>query len=233
MRLQLLGSVLFSSCRKDTFWPAPAVGIWQNKVISQLERATADLYRWRKRTRFGCSFKRFKLSQLHVQRRDLDFPWLKSKAVNAAVLTEFLLFKYRSISTPDAEDVMIKLCLTGFAHTYRIIKHKRRWLTDSECATLEQARLACLGGYNALSSQCASTLPQRALYGMIPKFHQLDHLLRDAIETKMNPRVFWTLGDESFGGEVALCCRSLHPTAMCRRAVDRWLAVFFQTAREF
>ena len=67
---------------------------------------------------------------------------------------------------------------------------------------------------------------------MTPKYHVVDHVLRDGVRTGLSPRAYWTLGDESFGGDLAQMCRELHPASMSKRAVQRWLAVFFQVAKD-
>ena len=232
VRLQLLGSVLVLSCSNGQFWALPAAGGWKDKLSHQLDLATADLCAWKSATHSSCSFKRIKLSALHVLAK-LDWPWLKCKAANAACLTDWLLYKYDSFGPLDDVDSLIRLCLGGFSQVYSVIKHKHRWLTEADAATLESGREAALYGFNALSSLFACQDPPCPLFKMTPKFHQMDHILRVAVRDKLNPRVFWTLGDESFGGEVALVCRGLHPSSMSVRCVQRWMAFFFQEARDF
>ena len=116
---------------------------------------------------------------------------------------------------------------------YDIYKHKSIWLDADTRRSLADAREAALFAYNALSDMNSSSNPPRAFFNMIPKYHVVDHLLRDAIVQGMSPRVYWTLGDESWGGELAKVCAQLHPQSMSERAVQRWLAVFFQEARDF
>ena len=224
----MLGSCLVLSCSKNLFWQAPMSGTWQVKLAHQLELATKDLYRWKKAAKVSCSFKRFKVTQLHIKRRNVDWPWLKSKAANAAAITSFLLHLYSRLPHPDEEDKMVKLALTGFDRIYQIVRHKHRWLSKRDRKRFEEGRQMCLHAYNALSAENAARDPPRALFNMLPKFHMTDHIIRDAVSDGMNPRCFWTLGDESFGGDVAKVCAVLHPRAMSQRCVNRWMAVFFK-----
>ena len=164
-------------------------------------------------------------------RRDLDFPWLKSKAANAAVITKFLYRKYAELDNIDSEDSLVRVTLWGFMQMYDIVKHKNRWLTTDLRSSLEAARAAALYGFNALCHLNSCAAPPRPFFNMKPKFHQIDKIMRHAVRTGLNPRNYWTMGDESWGGDVARMAAMLHPASSQKRGVQRWLIAYAHHTR--
>ena len=166
-----------------------------------------------------------------MTRKERGFPRSKAKACNAAALIAFMLHLYNRLPALDEQDELIRLTLWGFYQIYETVKHRNRYLSLHERDKLEATRSAALHGYNALSHLSANG--GAALFSIIPKFHQVDHILRDAIRTGLNPRVYWTMSDESYGGELAVVARAVHPRSITTRVVQRWLAVFFCEMRDF
>ena len=151
--------------------------------------------------------------------------------MNAAALTDWLSSRFATLCEIDEEDGITRMCLWGFSSIYLVVKHKKRWLDDGERQLLEHAREASLHGFNWLSLYHCNR--GTAFFAMKPKFHMIDHILRHAVRTGLNPRAYWTLADESFGGEVANVCKGVHPNCIAKRGTERWLVAYFYESSIF
>ena len=80
------------------------------------------------------------------------------------------------------------------------------WLSQWQRRALLEPRDAFFGLYVNLSLQAAEF--ERLLYGMIPKHHMQDHLVRICCETGLNPCSFWCFQDE----DAMRLCMELHST---------------------
>ena len=98
-------------------------------------------------------------------------------------------------------------------------------LTPPERLQLEQDRQVGLQGYDALSAEARAAGQWR--YKMRPKFHKMDHSLRRSVETGWNVSMTWSFAEEDWLGHQCSMVASCHGSALHRRAVQRWLAFFY------
>ena len=120
------------------------------------------------------------------------------------------------------------MMMYGFASLWHIFKQAGLFLTDEEISQLRVARACALQGYHLLSHTAASHLPRPHFkFPIKPKLHKMDHMLRLAEETRINPGWLWGFSDEDLVGRMAKMSACVHASRVGNRAVERWLMFFF------
>ena len=228
LRLHLLGSCIV--CLLDEGIPCmpPPTGSWQSKRKVQLSVLSNRLRVWLRRTKMFCKFKKITLGRLRLYTLR-SWPELKSKAKNAAVLTEFVLDIHRNIQTPSVHQRYRTLCLWGFSEYYKLCSNKERWFDDPSLRRMRVIRDAMLHSYHYLNAKAARD--NVSLFAMKPKFHAIDEIIRHSLRSRLNPGAYWSFSSEDLCGQVGSLAAKVHPSTMSLRTAQRWIAVFFSEAR--
>ena len=65
------------------------------------------------------------------------------------------------------------------------------------------------------------------VYRIRPNFHHLGEGIRRSVRTRVSPSVSYSFAPEDFMGLAARMCGKVHGSSIVRRAVQRWLLLFF------
>ena len=159
--------------------------------------------------------------------KQTDWPGLKGKAHNSAVVSEWLAEVAAEHQFDDASSVRSD-CLGAFVGIWKMVQNTKwpDWrMNDSQCAELEELRSTALLSYHWLSKTSCEAGAFR--YRMRPKFHHLDEGLRRSVRTGVSMSIYYSFTPEDCMGVVARMCRHIHPSSIMRRGVSRWLLSFF------
>ena len=123
---------------------------------------------------------------------------LKGKAANAIVVVEWLAdhCAQQAAAAPDIDYCSDRATmLWGLTPIFKIWRESPMWLSQSQRRALLEPRDAFFGLYVNLSLVAAEF--EQPLYGMIPKHHMLDYLVRICCETGLNPCSVWCFQNEN------------------------------------
>ena len=210
-------------------WPSHALGGWKDRLQDQLGQAYHDFKQWSNQNCILNTVPPFTVCGLHMSAQT-DWPWMRSKAANAAYVSMWLETVTGEFSDGSQLHETRHAMFWGFGKIIALFKEPNQEFTDDQVATLIAARKACLFGYLALASAAAESVPLKARYNMKPKFHQFDHRLRRAIVAKANPGFWWTFADEDMLGTMSRLASSCHGSTLGNRCAQRWLLWYFQEA---
>ena len=182
-------------------------------------QATHHFHGFRRRRNLGATQGTFSAAGLHLTKLT-DWPWIKSKAVNCAILCEWLWDIYSTLGPGRVRD-LIRCTLHGFIGCYTMHTYRGFELSSEQCRKLNVFRECMLLGYNALAQHFKSLVPAIPLFSCRPKYHQLDHLLRRCCATKLSPYVTLCLNDESIAGDISKLAHGTHPRSMGFRTIQR------------
>ena len=115
--------------------------------------------------------------------------------------------------------------LWGFSRFHALLRDCGTWLSDAEVASLKQARNALLRCYNLLALRAARDGLHR--FPMKPKHHMIDHAVRFAELTRLNPSAHWCFAEEDNVGFMSKVLAGCHDRSMETRALERWAMQFF------
>ena len=229
LRLHANASILVSLCREGNPVCIPATGTWKVKMNTQLEIYSAHFADFLNLNNLVCTARKFTTNSMRLYTNRLHWPEFKAKAKNSAMITKFLLHLHVSctLTAPDAR--FRKALLLGLDQFYDVCTNQKIWLDDQDVARIRTCRELILFNYNKLSAGAAAA--GVALFGMKPKYHALDHIMRTAMDSKLNPGAVWEFGSEDLGGRVGKVAAATHPSSMSRRTLERWMLAFFSETR--
>ena len=124
---------------------------------------------------------------------------------------------------------MRALMLWGFDGLWQ--EYRNGWkLSDERAEFMEHLRKATLFGYHACSKShhAAGTF----IYPIIPKHHDFDHLLRQAIRVKLSPALVSTFSEEDMMKWIGRVTAMAHGLGTMKSPVQRWLLFLCQEAQE-
>ena len=211
-------------CDEGMFGMHPEITEWKVRLGLQLSSAYAAFRAYCKANRVTCSQPRFTVSRLSLTTLQC-YPMLKCKAWNSMVVISWLA----SICAEAGEDKDMysthrAAMLWGFARFHDLLRDGV-WMDDNQVHELCDARDAMLGCYHMLSKLASERNAYR--YPMKPKHHMLDHAVRRALHTKLNPGSHWAFAEEDNVGIVMKICQACHDMTMGSRSLQRWCMHFF------
>ena len=227
VRLSLCGSTLRMLCDLGV-WGLPEGLAWKPRLDAQLAEAYRAFRQFT--TKYGIHHSQPKFKHTSLSMHTLtEWPVLKAKAFNCAMVSLFLFDTAKRSMTGDPCSQMLASTLFGFAAIWCLCSSAGQFFTKAQRVSLEEYRKAALMGYNWLSSHCM----QRGvfMFDMRPKFHKVDESLRHACLCGRNPAWSWTFGDEDWIGTMANLSESCHKSTMHKRAMQRWLTHFLPNCR--
>ena len=117
--------------------------------------------------------------------------------------------------------------LWGLTSLLKIWRESPMFLSPARRRACLEPRDVFFGLYTKLSTLASEF--ERPLYGMIPKHHMLDHLVRHCCETGLNPCSYWCFQDED---AMRLCMGIAEHSkqgTVDRFSLNRWCLQFFST----
>lgn len=178
-----------------------------------------------------CSISRFTLRTIHRKSKKTT-PMYVCKAAKTNVLVAWLAeltesFAERCPVELKNEAVQVAGCTWGLAMYFHILKSAGPRLNDDEAHTLRLCSQTFLCLYSALAR---NTHPQNVnCWHHVPKFHQYDHLVLDAIEERVNPRTFHCFGGEDQVGKLIKMAGTAHPFTVATTTVKRYLLLLAES----
>ena len=191
--LVVAGSVLWDLCQEGCFGLLRQAPRWQDDLSMRLKQAYSGFCVFVQSKGCSCSQRCFTPGRLSMKTLR-SAPALKAKAANAIVVVEWLAddCAQQAAAAPDIDYYSDRATmLWGLTSIFKIWRESPTWLSQTQRRALLEPRDAFFGLYVNLSLQAAEF--ERPLYGMIPKLHMLDHLVRICCETGLNPCSFWVL----------------------------------------
>ena len=209
-------------------------GDWKARLNGACDVMWQQFSSWLSSRHLSCGVKRFNYHILGMAKKD-DYPKLKAKAVECAVVCAWLAHKATEVERRHntLENRMRARMLKGFDDFWEMSR-RSAYLPARTClerCRLERIRVDMLVGFH----NCAKLAAERSKfrYNRIPKFHKLDHLVRRAQRTGLSPRLTWCMMQEDQMQHMSRLCASVHGLALMRSASLKWLIDFCHRAREF
>ena len=222
-RQHLSGSLLRDLSLEGTFGAVPSSGSWQSRLDVCLLEASVQFQAFIRRNKLQCSQPTFTVLKLSMHRQD-DFPCLKCKGKNSVLVSRWLLQVVRN--QPDS---VLKshrwTCLTGFMGLWDVVHDMRpRWiLTEEERTLLCRFRECALMSYMWLHEHSVTHGLGKRGYNPTPKLHQIDHMVRRAIATRVSYHLWWCFKAEDLMGRLAKIALVTHGATCQKRVIQRWL----------
>ncbi len=222
-------SCLLTLAKHEKWGPLPLRGDWGYKLDTVLSEAYNDFSRWCLTNGEENTQQVFKCLNLSMHKRS-DFPILKSKGRNSVVVTKWLMKVAEGCQ--DSRDVvsMFRYSLLWGLDMLWNIPHDCRprfVLTEEELEQLAIARKSALLSFYALH-HIFSTKGE-SLFNITFKFHQCDHMRRRQIRSKLACWLFRCFASEHSIGSVARVAGATHGASTNRRAVQRFICLFWGT----
>ena len=196
---------------------------------------------WLRNTNINSSHSVFSCTQLGLSTLQ-DWCALKVKGHDCGVLSEWLgectLQQSRGYLADGTHlgaghvlpsDRILAATVGAFVTIWRIY-HGDAELAPPERHRLEQARQIALQGFNTLA--CEARAARQWRFKMRPKFHKLDHALRRSVRTGWNASMSWPFAEEDWLGHQCHMVASCHGSTLHKRAVQRWLAFWYNEIRQ-
>ena len=236
VRMEMVGSCLLTLIEKGYFGlPGMDGGTWKDRLDTQLLKAYRHWRKWLRSTGHASSHSQFRCTQLGLSTKD-DWVLMKGKAHDFGVLSVWLTdctrdhvrtgvdIDGRALDPIGPMDRVLATTMAGFRSLWWLY-HSDAVLAQHERIELEESRKIALQGFNTLSSYAKASGQWK--YKMRPKFHKLDHALRRTVRTGWNMGMLWSFGEEDWLGQQCHMTGNCDSRSLHRRAVQRWLAFFF------
>ena len=111
----------------------------------------------------------------------------------------------------------------GYAVMHEMLQSGPLFFDPSDLKLLRAASSAVFIASRELMLQATNAC--NGLWRLLPKAHQLMHLVEDALRTGLNPSYHWTFGDEDHVGKMARILLRLHrdtaPNKLVLRCIGR------------
>ena len=225
VRQHTLGSCMLELCAEGVFG-SPMHGSWKERLREKLNVASNQFKEWMRVHKLHCQFYGFTIGMLHLSTLK-SWPFMKLKAVSAEICTGWLYHLHLDLGLHTTEHSKIRATmLWGFVGAYKLFSWPGVFrFNDEQVPHLSSCRKAALHGFDWLTkSACEGNRP---LYKVVPKIHNLDRILRNAIDTRRNPTTYWCFSEEDFCGTIAKLANACHHLSMHKRCPERWLLAYF------
>lgn len=180
---------------------------------------------WLRENRLHCSFRKFTEHSIS----DRGAPYYKSKAAQSPVFIAWLASITADFAAacslrdrPTAQKV--SLMFWAKAEFYHVMKTSDRFFNPEQLDKFLNAGTTFLYMWSDLRRDALAS--NEVAWSMVPKFHQLHHILIDAKTDSNNPRFFHCFGDEDCVGQVLTLARSGHGLTVVDSALDKYLLGF-------
>eukprot|EP00959_Pyramimonas_sp_CCMP1952_P198920 4160600-Pyramimonas_sp.AAC.1 len=169
-----------------------------------------------------CSCRRFTPAAIQRDRKN-TLVFFRCKAAQSPVLIAWLAELTLECVTllPESckhEARIVSTCAWGLAQYFHVLKSSDRFFSEGQAADLDNAGHAFLHMYTELNRASADP----TLWVHIPKMHQFQHLLLDALDDKNNPRFFHCFSDEDMVGIMIRTAKSCHANTVVTGSVDKY-----------
>ena len=206
----------------NIFWRCVTLRVWggrtQEANVAKLEEELNAWYQAKKEK----SQLQGRLTIARLRTSD-GWPKLKSKAAAARHVTEFALKLAREHLLPlgdrGRKEYAVVQCLANF---YRVIGNAGTFLTpDERTAVTQQGRSLCIM-HSQLARECFDA--GQKFWKLNPKLHLFLHLVEWLVpELGLNPRQYWTYGDEDVVGQLVEIAQACHVRTLASTALFKWL----------
>ena len=198
-------------CFKDlllkNFWRGSTLGPWEARYSQQLRNATRQFRLWAHRNRLEHSELRFTLAKLSISALsgDTATAYYKGKGHNTLVVSIWmseLCSRVASLPGHTEHDTACAACMWGYTQCLAICKRASLVLSDADVTGLEECRSAALRGQLHLWLEGQTRAPSENQWPMKPTHHFFDHMIRNAIRSRINFGQFACWADEHFIGHI-------------------------------
>ncbi len=205
-------------------------GSWHEKLDKCLLQASVEFQADLAQEGKTCSQQTFTTLKLSMHRQD-DFPVLKAKGHNCITISKWLMKKVKGLPMNEVNCHRFA-CLRGFVGLWDVVHDMRpRFeLTEVEKDVLCKFRESALGSYLWLHER--SVLAHRRGFNMIPKLHQMDHMVRRSVVTGVAFHTWWCFKAEDLMGRLAKISANTHGATTMKRVIQRWLVQWWLWIKE-
>ena len=231
VRQHACGSALRDLCEEGRFgeYPTgPGSGTWNDKLDGCLRTAYLEFEAWLGVHKLTCSQPQFTSLTLTLH-SSVGSACLKAKGRNCVTVSQWLLSVLEPIAIANPGDRLAQHRLGLFHGLVGLwtVPHEMRprfILTDDEKRNLELYRCCVLASYYFL--HCQKARSGKVGYSLVPKLHQVDHMVRRSLRCSISYHIFWCFRAEDFMGSIAKLAGQTHGATTIRRVVERWLVQF-------
>jgi hypothetical protein len=216
----IVGSVMWYCANVRKFFPG-------STQATRIKLMYADLQQWYRDTKTSNKLR----GELTVDRLRSTRGWakIKSKAASTRTLAAYvlhLMLKYADFDDPmwgHHDELAVGVCQL-LVRFYELMADESQTL--SEAAQIEMKRIGDqLPSMYAKLAGIAFDLNIK-MWKMNPKLHMFHHLCVDQA-CIMNPRFFWTYGDEDLVGQLVDIALKLHPATLALCLLTKWAICVF------
>ena len=218
------GSTLLELCREGRFGLRPEATEWKDKLNLQLDCAYQEFRRFCRARGLCCSQPRFTSGRLSMLKKK-TWPMLKAKAWNNMCVLDWLACVASETAGENEYHRDRAAMLWGFSRFHGLLRGCGTWLGEADVAALTQARNAMLRRYNSLALVAAEDGLHK--WPMKSKHHMLDHCVRTACATRLNPANHWSFAEEDNVGFIGKISAGCHDLSLASRVLERWALQFF------
>ena len=210
----------------NIFWRCVVKRVWGCRTYAEnVEKLEEELNSWYKERKEKSQLQgRLTIARIRTSK---NWPKLKAKGAASRHIAEFALLLARrhllDASERGRKAFAVAQCLVNF---YRIIEDEGQYLSAGAKASIPKlGRQLCV-----LYAQLAREAFEdgERFWKMNPKLHLFLHLCEWLVpELGLNPRQYWTYGDEDVVGQLVEVARSCHVRTLASTALFKWFLLFF------
>ena len=172
-----------------------------------------------------CSCKKFTSNALHRTSWQ-EYPIFTCKAAQSPYLVGWLAelsIKFAATCQGEfrAEADCVAACLWGKSEYYGILRNGSRFFSAEEADRLFECGHVLLHTYAELRRK--SIAAATCMWSIVPKFHQFQHILLDALTDLQNPRFSHCFSDEDFVGQMITAMEAVHHLTAVDSALSKYL----------
>lgn len=218
--LQSMNGSLLKDLADSGVWGEGGPGAWDLTLGTVLSRAFDDFAAWSKVNKKEHNQPRFTVAKLSLKSKK-SFPYLKGKAHNSLVITEWLATLV-SVHNSGSHYHNLRECVAWSWNTFfTMLRSAKTFLSDSEMATVAKCEPLMFKGFAALEKIAFEQ--RKPLFKMLPKIHLMFEALIDIYDSRKNPCSQWAFGDEDSMMKLARIAAKCHGASVDRRTLERWL----------
>ena len=147
------------------------------------------------------------------------YPELRTSGYDCYVVVKWLV----ALTTTHSASLPAALCssLWSADHVLSLLQNGGRYLTEAEETNKETVGMIYLRSYMSLVR--ANLDARKRLYRLRPKFHLMDHIIRNKSKSRLNAAVYSTWMDEDFLRKMMRVMKLTDPRTAPKRLLERYI----------
>ena len=182
----------------------------------RVKNLARHMHEWYKKTK--CTSKLQGKLTLERTRTSNNWPKLKANAAATRHLAEYALHLMEEFGRGDAYDNDMATVCKLLVRFYELLKTETMFVSANAKKEFPVLAQALTGIYQRLASSAFEH--GQTLWKLSPKMHLFVHLCE--VQAVLNPRFFWTYGDEDLVGQIIDIAATCHPWTLPFTVLFKW-----------